>query len=201
MGRLPIFSLCAAALREFIYSSSRFISLFFFLKPPQHWSNESASALWSCNPTNTGHLKSSHCWQKLHTELFTVTKRRCALLLWITQQGIWQAWWSKSCLKKTKLGWLSKLSFKKGKKMWLHDFDSKISVTYSLLICDVQLWFSVRLELIIIKSCIDPSILHDLLQKQRQTIKTDAGFLRLKLICKRKTNTRWYTCKTETFHQ
>lgn len=35
---------------------------------------------------------------------------------------------------------------------------------YSLLICDVQLWFSVRFELVIIKSCIDPSILHNLLE-------------------------------------
>lgn len=45
------------------------------------------------------------------------------------------------------------------------------SLTYSLLVRDVQLWFSVRLELVLFKSCIDPSILHDLLQKQSDTIR------------------------------
>lgn len=44
--------------------------------------------------------------------------------------------------------------------------------TYSLLVRDVQLRFSVRLELVLFKSCIDPSIPHDLLQKQSETIRT-----------------------------
>lgn len=39
-----------------------------------------------------------------------------------------------------------------------------LNFTYSLLVCDVQLWFSVRLELILLKSGVDPSVLHDLLQ-------------------------------------
>jgi len=36
--------------------------------------------------------------------------------------------------------------------------------TYSLLIRDVELRFGIRLQLIFFKSCIDPPILHDLLQ-------------------------------------
>lgn len=39
--------------------------------------------------------------------------------------------------------------------------------TYSLLVCDVQLWLGVRLQLILLKSCVDPSILHNLLQKNK----------------------------------
>lgn len=45
------------------------------------------------------------------------------------------------------------------------------SLTYSLLVRDVQLGFSVRLELVLFKSCIDPSILHDLLQMQSDTLR------------------------------
>lgn len=52
---------------------------------------------------------------------------------------------------------------KTNKQKSSYDINSNISLTYSLLICDVQLWFSVRFELVIIKSCIDPSILHNLL--------------------------------------
>lgn len=44
--------------------------------------------------------------------------------------------------------------------------------TYSLLVCDVQLWLSIRLQLVLLKSCVDPSILHNLLQKQSERKKT-----------------------------
>lgn len=40
--------------------------------------------------------------------------------------------------------------------------------TYSLLVCDVQLWLSIRLQLVLLESCVDPSILHNLLQKFKQ---------------------------------
>lgn len=43
-------------------------------------------------------------------------------------------------------------------------------VTYSLLICDVQLWLGVRFELVLFESCVDPSILHDLLQQQIEAV-------------------------------
>lgn len=36
--------------------------------------------------------------------------------------------------------------------------------TYSLLVCDVQLWLGIRLQLVLLESCVDPSILHNLLQ-------------------------------------
>lgn len=40
--------------------------------------------------------------------------------------------------------------------------------TYSLLVRDVQLWFGVRLQLVLIKAGVDPSILHDLLQNSQE---------------------------------
>lgn len=39
--------------------------------------------------------------------------------------------------------------------------------TYSLLVRDVQLGFGVRLELVLLKPGVDPSVLHDLLQNSR----------------------------------
>lgn len=41
------------------------------------------------------------------------------------------------------------------------------SVTYSLLIRDVQFWFGVRLQLVLLESRIDPPILHDLLKRKQ----------------------------------
>lgn len=52
--------------------------------------------------------------------------------------------------------------------------------TYSLLVCDVQLWLGVRLQLILLKSRVDPSILHDLLRRIKQKgrkLKGRAGVL------------------------
>lgn len=44
--------------------------------------------------------------------------------------------------------------------------------TYSLLVRDVQLWLGVRLQPVLLKSGVDPSILHDLLQnKPRARVK------------------------------
>lgn len=45
-------------------------------------------------------------------------------------------------------------------------------LTYSLLVRDVQLWFLVGLQFVLLESCIDPSILHDLLQEQSEKIKS-----------------------------
>lgn len=66
--------------------------------------------------------------------------------------------------------------------------------TYSLLVCDVQLRLGVRLQLVLFESCVDPSILHNLLQKTKRKEENLKGGrvlltqLIIPLLCRRQTS-------------
>lgn len=160
MGRLLSLLLHPVCMQQqhrssFIYSSSHFI---FSLKALQHWNNE------------TECCRAVRLAPRTFSQTNTVQTFWCLCTFLITQQGI-----TGPTVIKLHINLNDQANFPLKEEQCSYVILPATSAahccwffTYSLLVRDVQLWFSVRLELVLFKSCIDPSILHDLLQKQSE---------------------------------